>query len=60
MGKKAKELGIWFHANMMDALGASKALLAKAMMWPPERVESLLVDVRMDLKNTGVHAYMPM
>jgi ubiquinone/menaquinone biosynthesis C-methylase UbiE len=59
-GKKAKELGIWFHANMMDALGASKVLLTKAMAWPPERVELLLMDVRKDLKNTRVHAYMPM
>jgi len=59
-GKKAKELGIWFHANMMDGLGASKVLLTKAMAWTPERVELLLMDVRKDLKNTGVHAYMPL
>jgi hypothetical protein len=59
-GKKAKELGIWFHENMMDALSASKVLLTKAMHFPPERLELLLMEVRRDLKNTRVHAYMPL
>jgi ubiquinone/menaquinone biosynthesis C-methylase UbiE len=58
-GRKAKELGVWFHENMMDALGASKVLLSKALDFPPERIELLLMGVRKDLKNTGVHAYMP-
>lgn len=59
-GKKVKELGLWFYENMKDALGASKVLLTKALDYPPERVELLLMEVRKDLKNREIHAYMPL
>jgi ubiquinone/menaquinone biosynthesis C-methylase UbiE len=59
-GKKVKELGLWFHENMMDALGASKVLLNKALDYAPDEVELLLMEVRKNLKNRGVHAYMPL
>jgi hypothetical protein len=55
-----KELGLWFHENMMDSLGASKVLLNKALAYQPEEVELLLMEVRKNLKNKGVHAYMPL
>ena len=59
-GRKAKELGMWFQADMMDVLGASKVLLTKVMGWAPETVDMLLVQARNDLKNRSIHAYMPM
>jgi ubiquinone/menaquinone biosynthesis C-methylase UbiE len=59
-GRKAKELGMWFQADMLDVLGASKVLLTKVMQWAPETVDMLLVEARNDLKNRGIHAYMPM
>lgn len=60
MGRKAKELGRWFQYNVLDGLSASKVLLAKAMGWPVAKVELLLMEVRNDLKNKDVHAYMQM
>ena len=59
-GKKVKELGLWFHENLMDSLGASKVLLNKALAYQPDEVELLLMEVRKNLKNKGVHAYMPL
>lgn len=59
-GRKQKELGLWWQADLMDALGASMAILTRAMGWTPEQVELHLVQVRKDIKNKGVHGYMPM
>lgn len=58
-GRKQKELGLWWQADLMDALGASMAILTRAMGWTPEQVELHLVQVRKDIKNRGVHGYMP-
>lgn len=59
-GEKQKELGLWWQADLLDALGASMRVLTKGLGWEPMEVERLLVDVRKDIKNRGVHAYMPM
>jgi hypothetical protein len=32
----------------------------KGLGWETAEVERILVDVRKDIKNRGVHAYMPM
>lgn len=59
-GKKQKELGLWWQADLLEALGASVAILTRAMGWTREQVEVQLVHVRNDIKNKGVHGYMPM
>jgi ubiquinone/menaquinone biosynthesis C-methylase UbiE len=59
-GRRAKELGIWFNADMNVAINTSKALFMKILGWTPERVEAFFVDVMNDLKNKGIHAYMPL
>lgn len=59
-GRKQKELGMWWQADLLDALGASMAVLTRGLGWEPAEVERLLVDVRKDIKNRGVHAFMPM
>lgn len=59
-GSKQKELGTWFQADLLDATGASMAILTRALGWTPETVEKLLIEVRLDIKNRGIHAYMPM
>ncbi|KAL2063168.1 hypothetical protein VTL71DRAFT_6240 [Oculimacula yallundae] len=59
-GRKQKELGLWWQADLLEALGASTAILTRAMGWTPEQVEVHLVQVRKDIKNRAVHGYMPM
>ncbi|PMD15765.1 S-adenosyl-L-methionine-dependent methyltransferase [Hyaloscypha hepaticicola] len=59
-GKKAKELGLWFHEDLMDALSGSKVLLTKTLDYQQDEVELLLMEVRKNLKDRGVHAYMPL
>jgi len=59
-GKKAKELGMWWQADLLDVLSASTAVFSRGLGWAPEKTEMLLVDVRKDIKNRGVHAFMPL
>jgi hypothetical protein len=59
-GRKQKELGMWWQADLLQALGASIAALTRVLGWETAEVERLLVDVRKDIKNRGVHAFMPM
>jgi ubiquinone/menaquinone biosynthesis C-methylase UbiE len=59
-GRRAKELGMWFNADMSEALGASRVLLLKVLKWSPEKVEPFLDSVKIDLKKKEIHAYMPM
>jgi ubiquinone/menaquinone biosynthesis C-methylase UbiE len=59
-GRRTKELGMWFNADLSEALGASRPLFLKVLEWSPEKVESFLDSVKIDLKKQGIHAYMPM
>ena len=59
-GRKQKELGMWWQADLLDALGGTISVFTRGLGWEPAEVERLLVDVRKDIKNRGVHAYMPM
>jgi hypothetical protein len=58
-GKKAKELGLWFHEDLMDSRSGSKVLLTKTLGYKQDEIELLLMEVRKNLKDRGVHAYMP-
>ena len=58
--RRAKELGIWFNADLSESLSASKVLLLKILEWPLEKVEPFLEEVRIDLSKKEIHAYMPM
>lgn len=59
-GRRAKELGMWFNADLQEALSASRVLFIKALEWAPERVDDFLKDVKTDLMKREIHAYMPM
>ena len=59
-GRRAKELGMWFNADLSESLSASKVLLLKILEWPLEKVEPFLEEVRIDLSKKEIHAYMPM
>jgi hypothetical protein len=56
-----KNLGMWCNADLNEGLqGFSMLVLTKAMGMTKEEVEMLLVDVRNDLNDRNIHAYMPM
>ena len=60
-GKRAKTLGAWVLQNFSDGINAmSMAVLTRGLGMSREEIEILLVDVRKDLSNRGIHAYMPM
>ena len=58
--RRAKELGMWFNADLQEALGASRALFIKALGWPPDKVDAFLQEVKDDLMKREIRAYMPM
>ena len=59
--KQYKTLGSWVLQNFLNGVhAASMAVLSRGLGMSREEVEMLLVDVRNDLGNRGIHAYMPM
>lgn len=59
--KHFKELGLWTCENITSALsGISLALFTRALGWSVEQVETFLVDVRKEMKDTSIHAYWSM
>ena len=51
---------MWQLENMMGGgSGFSMALLARVLGWTADAVETFLVDVRKELKDTKIHAYWP-
>lgn len=61
--KKYKQIGIWNHENMINALGSvSYAIFTRpkaegGLGWSRAEVEVLLAGVRKDMKDTSIHAY---
>lgn len=57
-GREQKRLGLWQMTNFLDGIHAvSMTIFTRGLGMSPEEVELLLVDVRKDIKNTGVHFY---
>lgn len=60
-GDYHKTLGAWCNADLRAGLeGFSMLALSKAMGMKKEEIQVLLDDVRNDLNNRNIHAYMPM
>ena len=60
-GKDEKTLGAMQMANNLEGVGGlTMTVFTRSLGWPPERVERLLVDVRADMKDRNIHAYIPM
>lgn len=55
------ETGTWSHENLAPSLeGFSMALFTRVFGWTKEEVETFLVDVRKEVNNPRIHAYLPM
>jgi hypothetical protein len=59
-GRRAKELGIWFNADLTESMSASKVLFIKILGWTPDRAGAFFINVGNDLNNKGIHACMPL
>ncbi|RDW77591.1 methyltransferase-containing protein [Coleophoma cylindrospora] len=58
--KKFKELGMWTSENFnMGLEGMSLALLTRGLGWSLQEVNVLCAHTRLDMANTGIHAYWP-
>jgi hypothetical protein len=58
-GKHNKLVAMWMQQDLLDGLqGLSMALLTRGLGWSREQVELLLVEVRKDVLNRGIHAYL--
>lgn len=56
-----QELGYWMYENFSSGLsGFSMALMTRILGWTATEVEIYLIDVRKELKDTSIHAYMPL
>jgi Methyltransferase domain len=59
-GRHHKTLGVWAGQNLKDGLeGFSVAPFTRAYGWTVDEVKALLADVRRDLDDRNIHAYMP-
>ncbi|KAF4625669.1 hypothetical protein G7Y89_g12491 [Cudoniella acicularis] len=54
-----KELGMWTNENLTTGLtGLSIGLLTRVQGWSPQDVEAFLVNVRKELRDPKIHAYL--
>lgn len=59
--QKLKELGAWTFENIMNGMEAfSLALLSRSLGWDEDRIRLFLVDVRKNLRDRKIHAYLPL
>ena len=59
-GRKQKLLGLWSMSNFLEGLPAiSMAIMTRAHGISRDEVEVGMVDVRKDIKDKGIHAYVP-
>jgi hypothetical protein len=60
-GKYFKSLGMWFNQDMKEGLqGMAMATFTRGLKMSREEVEVFLVDVRKDLDDKKIHAYLPL
>ncbi|KAE8454620.1 hypothetical protein EG329_000243 [Mollisiaceae sp. DMI_Dod_QoI] len=57
---RMKEIGMWAHEAIAGSLsGLTLGFFTRGLGWTAEEVEVFLVGVRKDMRNTKVHAWMP-
>ncbi|OBR05082.1 Methyltransferase domain-containing protein [Colletotrichum higginsianum IMI 349063] len=55
-----RELGLWQYENCVEGIEAwTMAPFTRALNWTREEVNMFLIDVRKDMKDRGIHAYIP-
>jgi hypothetical protein len=60
-GQHQKLLGAMEMQNLLEVChGITMSVFTKALGWAAEDVGSLLAEVRVDLEDTRIHAYIPL
>lgn len=58
--KHYKDLGMWYHANLDTGLeGLTMALATRGLGWTAEETMVFCTKVRKSLRDTRIHAYLP-
>jgi len=59
-GQHNKQLSVWYNQDCIDGIQAfSLAVLTRGLGMSSQEVEMMLVDVRKDIMNRNIHAYLP-
>lgn len=56
--KELKKLGVWFQHDLTEGLHSTRAILTRGLGWTNEEVELFLINVRKDIDNKKIHAYV--
>ncbi|GKT63608.1 methyltransferase domain-containing protein [Colletotrichum tofieldiae] len=55
-----RELGVWQYENFVEGIEAwTMAPFTRALDWTKDEVNVFLIDVRKDMRDRGIHAYLP-
>jgi hypothetical protein len=59
-GKYFKDLAMYFQEDTLSGLEALSLKVIGILGWSVEEIQILLADVRNDVRNTSIHAFLPM
>jgi hypothetical protein len=55
------KVGVWYHENVTRSLyGLRVALFTRGLGWTLAELELFLADVRKEMSDTRIHAWVPM
>lgn len=59
-GKYFKEVAMYWQEDLLNGLEAISLKVMGVMGWSVEEIQVFLAEVRNDIKNTSMHAFLPM
>jgi hypothetical protein len=59
-GELLKTIGLYFQEDLLDVIEPLSLKTMGLMGWSTEEIHAFLVGLREDIKDTSLHAYMPM
>lgn len=59
-GKYFKDISMYFQEDTLKGLEGLSLKAMRALGWSVEEIQAFLADVRSDVNNTSIHAFLPM
>lgn len=59
-GEYYKTVAAWWQTDLLAGIEGISLKVMGVMGWEADKVREFLVDVRKDVKDTSIHAYLPM
>jgi hypothetical protein len=60
-GKYHKTIGLWYNRDLQEGLsGMAMAIFTRGLKMSKEEVETFLAEVRKNIDDRRIHAYLPM